>query len=47
MKEDKAKKQNVFLRILEDKKAVKECLQSKGDMSKLAKERGIKFVTPL
>ena len=41
------KKKSVFLRILEDKRAIRKCVQEGGDVKKLAKERGIKFLTPL
>ncbi|EGF59625.1 hypothetical protein HMPREF9446_00172 [Bacteroides fluxus YIT 12057] len=38
---------SVFQKILEDKKAIRKCIQSRGDIKKIAKERGIKFATPL
>lgn len=41
------KKRSVFLRILEDKRAIRKCVQEGGDVKKLAKERGIKFSTLL
>ena len=41
------KKKSVFLRILDDKRAIRKCVQEGGDVKKLAKERGIKFSTPL
>ena len=41
------KKRSVFLRILEDKRAIRKCVQEEGDVKKLAKERGIKFSTLL
>lgn len=41
------KQLSVFQRILEDKKAIRKCIQDKGDIKKIAKERGIKFATPL
>lgn len=41
------KKKTIFQRILEDKMAIRKCVQEKGDIKKIAKERGIKFVTPL
>ena len=41
------KKKSVFLRILEDKRAIRKCVQEGGDVKKLAQERGIKFSTPL
>ena len=36
-----------FQKILEDKKAIRKCIQSRGDIKKIAIERGIKFATPL
>ena len=36
-----------FQKILEDKRAIRKCIQEGGDVKKLAKERGIKFATPL
>lgn len=44
------KKQNAtsfFRRVLEDKKVIKKCIQEGGDLKKIAKEREIKFSTPL
>lgn len=41
------KKQSVFIKLLEDKKAIRECLINKEDIKKLAEKRGIKFVTPV
>lgn len=41
------KQVSVFQRILEDKKAIRKCIQDKGDIKRVAKERGIKFATPL
>ena len=42
-----ATKIQLFFRILEDKRAIRKCVQEGGDVKKLAKERGIKFSTPL
>ena len=41
------KRENVFRKMLEDKRAIRECIRNKGDLKKLEKERGFKFVTPL
>ena len=41
------KPKSIFQRVLEDKRAIRKCIQEKGDIQKLAKERGIKFATPL
>lgn len=32
---------------MEDKRAIRRCIQSDGDLKKLAEERGIKFATPV
>ena len=34
---------NVFWRMREDKRAIRECILKGGDLKKLEKERGIKF----
>ena len=34
-------------KLLEDKRAIRECIQKNGDLKKLAKERDIKFATPV
>ena len=41
------KKQSVFLRMIEDKKAIRECIRKGGDLNLLAIERGLKFAKPL
>lgn len=41
------KQVSIFQRMLEDKDAIRKCIQGKGDIKKIAKERGIKFATPL
>ena len=38
---------NVFWRMLEDMRAIRECILKGGDLKKLEKERGIKFTKPL
>ncbi len=48
--EKKEKKQpvmNVFLRMLEDKRAIRECIRKGGDLKTLEQSRGIKFAKPL
>lgn len=40
-------KANIFQRMLEDKRAIRRCIQKGEDLTKLAKQRGIKFATPL
>ncbi len=44
-KEQKPK--SIFQQVLDDKRAIRECIQKGGDIKKIAKERGIKFSTPL
>lgn len=44
---EKAEKQNFFIKFLEDKKAMRECIQNGGDVNKTAEEHGIKLATPL
>ena len=41
------KGKSVFQQVLEDKRAIRQCIQTGGDIKKLAKERGIKFAMPL
>lgn len=40
-------KTNIFQRMLEDKRAIRHCIQKGGDLKKLAKQRDIRFATPL
>lgn len=40
-------KANIFQRMLEDKRAIRRCIQKGEDLKKLAEQRGIKFATPL
>lgn len=37
------KQVSIFQRMLEDKDAIRKCIQGKRDIRKIAKERGIKF----
>ena len=37
---------SVFQKILEDKR-IRECIQKGGDIKEIARQRGIKFATPL
>ena len=41
------KGKSIFQQILEDKRAIRQCIQTGGDIKKLAKEREIKFAMPL
>lgn len=38
---------SIFQRVLEDKRAIRCCIQKGEDVKTIAKERGIKFATPL
>ena len=40
-------KVNIFQRMLEDKRAIRQCIQKGEDLKKLAEQRGIKFATPV
>lgn len=43
----KEKPKNIFRTMLEDKRAIRECIRKGGNLQKLEKERGIKFATPV
>ncbi len=43
----KEEQKNVFRQMLDDKRAIRQCIQKKGDLKKLAETRGIKFATPV
>jgi len=47
MPETKKPKANILQQMLEDKKAIRQCIQEHGDVKKLAKKRGIKLATPV
>lgn len=47
MKTPKVETKSFFQKLLEDKLAIRECIQKNGDLKKLAKERDIKFATPV
>lgn len=40
-------KANIFRRILDDKKAIRECIANHGNLKQLANERRIQFATPV
>ena len=46
-KTKKPKRKSVFLKMIEDKRAISECIRMGGDLNKQAKERGLKFAKPL
>lgn len=46
-KEKKQETKSIFQRVLDDKRAIRECIRKGGDISKIEEERGIKFATPL
>jgi uncharacterized protein YrzB (UPF0473 family) len=43
---DKSGNENFFLKLLEIKKSIKECIQNRGDLTTVQKQHGIKFVKP-
>lgn len=48
MEKTQTKRAGIFFqKILEDKRAIRACVQSNGNLTKLAKERDIKFATPV
>ena len=47
METKEAKKANIFPRILDDKKAILECIANHGNLKQLADERQIQFAAPL
>ncbi len=47
MKTTKAKAHNILEKIMEDKKTIHKCIREGGDLKKIAKERNIKFATPI
>ena len=47
MKTQKVETKSFFQKLLEDKRAIRECIQKNGDLKKLAKKRDIKFATPV
>ena len=47
METKEARKANIFQQILDDKKAIRECIANHGDLKKLADERRIQFAAPL
>ena len=38
---------SVFLKLIEDKKAISECIRNGGSIIEVAKERGIQLATPV
>lgn len=38
---------NILEKMLEDKKAIRECIRKGGDLKKTAKDRNVRFVTPI
>ena len=41
------KSKSVFHKVLEDKRAIRQCIQNGGNIKDVAKERGIKFAMPI
>lgn len=38
---------NIFQRMLDDKRAIRNCIATNGDLKQLAHERNIRFSTPV
>ena len=47
MKMPNVETKSFLQKLLEDKRAIRECIQKNGDLKKLAKDRDIKFATPV
>lgn len=47
MKGTKTKQPNILVKMLEDKKAIQQCIRQGGDLKQVAQKRNVKFVTPL
>ena len=47
MNTQEKKRLSIFQKIMEDKRAIRECIQANGDLRRLAKKRDIKFATPI
>ena len=47
MKTTKTKAHNIWEKIMKDKKTIHKCIREGGDLKKIAKERNIKFATPI
>ena len=47
METKETRKVNIFQKILEDKKAIRECIANHGNLKQLADERHIQFAAPL
>jgi hypothetical protein len=44
---EKKKDKNIFIRMLEIKRAIRDCIQNGGDLKQVEKKYGIKFAKPL
>ena len=47
MKTAKNKNLSILEKMMEDKKAIQKCIREGGDLKKIAKERNVRFATPL
>ena len=47
METNEKRKTSIFQRILDDKKAIRECIANHGNLKQLADERRIRFAAPL
>ena len=44
---DTKERKSVFLKMIEDKKAIADCINKGGNLQQLAKERRIRFAKPI
>ena len=47
MKTTKTKTPNVLEKMIENQKAIHKCIREGGDLKKIAKDRNIRFATPI
>lgn len=47
MKTATKKSTGILEKMMEDKKAIQKCIREGGDLKQVAKERNVRFVTPL
>lgn len=47
MDKSNAKNKNVFQQMLDDKRCIRKCIRSNGDLKQLAQKHGFKFATPI
>lgn len=47
METKETQKANIFQRVLEDRKAIRECIVNHGNLKQLTDEQRIRFATPV